>query len=188
MQREGEFQKAIKRRGERRTHLYDCLIPINVFSPSPTAIFFFFSRCKCAIWAILATGEREGGGGRGKTLCNYEETYFSPSFFPLSVRTAGVSCVGANAKADGGRGGGGGGVRHSTSIHAGTKGRGSAHYNYPPRTFETNVLGREGRCQQRLLQADMSFSHTEHEKKSFLEKTLEWNRKTGGGQRISPKE
>ena len=130
---------------------------------------------------------RKRGRRREEKLSAIMRKLISPHLFsPLSVRTAGVSCVGANAKADGGKRRRG--VRHSTSIHAGTKGGGSAHYNYPPRTFETNVLGREGRCQQRLLQADTSFSHTEHEKKSFLEKTLEWNRKTGGGQRISPKE
>ena len=121
--------------------------------------------------------EREEAGG--KTLCNYEETYFSPSFFPLSVRTAGVSCVGA--KAGGGGGGGGSGIP-PPSMPA-PRG-GSAHYNYPPRTFETNVLGREGRCQQRLLQADTSFSHTEHERKGFLERKR-WN---GTGRQEEDKE
>ncbi len=84
------------------------------------------------------------------------------------------------AKAGGGGGGGGSGIP-PPSMPA-PRG-GSAHYNYPPRTFETNVLGREGRCQQRLLQADTSFSHTEHEKKVSLRKR--WN---GTGRQEEDKE
>ena len=62
MQREGEFQKAIKRRGEKRTHLHNCLIPINVFSPSLTA--FFFSPVANVRSGQYLRLERGGGGGK----------------------------------------------------------------------------------------------------------------------------
>ncbi len=84
MQREGEFQKATKRRGEKRTHLYNCLIPINVFSPSPTAIFFLFLPLQMCDLGNTCDW-RKRGRRRGGKLSAIMRKLISPHLFSLSV-------------------------------------------------------------------------------------------------------